>query len=174
MTTVAEKLKHEFLELIPPTVYFFVVLHFAAAVQALMNRHTAMTLPTSATITIAALVLGKSVLIADMLPWINRYPSEPLIWNIGWKALLYFMVAWLLHYLERLIEFWRKSTDFLAANHALFTEMNWSHFWAIQLLISFFIVIYCVLSELTRVLGRAEMKAIFFGPLPAKGSGSSR
>jgi cytochrome b561 len=31
MSKLAEKLKHEFLELIPPTVYFFVVLHFAAA-----------------------------------------------------------------------------------------------------------------------------------------------
>ncbi len=168
MSSFAEKLKHEFLELIPPTVYFFVVLHFAAAVQALMNRHNAIDLPTSATITIAALVLGKSVLIADMLPWINRYPSEPLIWNIGWKAMLYFSVALLLHYLERLVEFWRKSTDFIAANHAMFAEIDWSHFWAIQLLLAFFIIIYCVMSELVRVIGRAEMKVMFFGPLPGK------
>lgn len=168
MSSFAEKLKHELAELIPPTVYFFVVLHFVAAIQALLNRHTAMVLPTSATITVAALVLGKSVLIADMLPFANRFPTEPLIWNVGWKASLYFIVAFAIHYLERLIEFWRKSTDFIAANQAMLAEMNWSHFWAIQLLLAFFIVIYCVMSELVRVIGRAEMKAMFFGPLPGK------
>ena len=168
MSTFAKKLKHELAELIPPTVYFFVVLHFVAAIQALMNRHTAMALPTSATITVAALVLGKSVLIAELLPFFNRFPTEPLIWNVGWKAMLYFSVALLIHYLERLIEFWRKSTDFMAANRALFAEVNWDHFWAIQLLLAFFIVIYCVMSELVRVIGRAEMKAMFFGPLPGK------
>ncbi len=168
MSTFTDKLKHEFLELIPPTVYFFVVLHFAAVVQALMNRHTAMTLPTSATITIAALVLGKSVLIAELLPFFNRYPTEPLIWNVGWKAMLYFAVALVLHYLERLVEFWRKSADFAAANEAMLAEMNWSHFWAIQLLLAFFIAIYCVMNELVRVIGRAEIKAMFFGPLPGK------
>ena len=168
MSTLAEKLKHELAELIPPTLYFFVVLHFAAAVQALLNRHSALALPTSATITLGALVLGKSVLIAEMLPFINRYPTEPLVWNVGWKAMLYFVVALLLHYVERLIEFWRKSTDFLAANRAMLAELNWDHFWAIQLLLAFFIVIYCVMSELIRVIGRAEMKAMFFGPLPGK------
>lgn len=168
MSTFAEKLKHELAELIPPTVYFFVVLHFVAAIQALMNRHNAIALPTSATITVAALVFGKSVLIADMLPFTNRYPTEPLIWNVGWKSLLYLVVSFALHYLERLIEFWRKSTDFAAANHALFAEINWDHFWAIQLLLAFFILIYCVMNELIRVVGRSEMKAMFFGPLPGK------
>ena len=168
MSAFADKLKHELLELIPPTLYFFVVLHFAAAVQALMNRHDALTLPTSATITVAALVLGKSVLIAELLPFFNRYPTEPLIWNVGWKAMLYFTVALLLHYLERLIEFWHKATDFMAANEAMLAEISWSHFWAVQLLLAFFIVIYCVMSELARVIGRAELKAMFFGPLPGR------
>ena len=113
-------------------------------------------------------MLGKSVLIAELLPFINRYPTEPLIWNVGWKAMLYFSVALVLHYFERLIEFWRKSTDLVAANHAMFAEMNWSHFWAIQLLLAFFILIYCVMSELVRVIGPAEMRKMFFGPLPGR------
>jgi hypothetical protein len=168
VSTLVAKLKHELAELLPPTLYFFVVLHFAGVVQALLNRHDGVELPTSAAITLGALVLGKSVLVAELLPFINRYPTEPLIWNVGWKAMLYFSVALVLHYLERLIEFWRKSADLVAANHALFAEMNWSHFWAIQLLLAFFILIYCVMSELVRVIGPAEMKAMFFGPLPGR------
>jgi hypothetical protein len=33
-------------------------------------------------------------------------------------------VALALHDLDRLIEFWRETTDFIAANHALFAEMK--------------------------------------------------
>jgi hypothetical protein len=168
VSTLAGKVKHELEELLPPTLYFFVVLHLVAFIQALMNRHTGITLPTSLQITIAALVMGKSVLLANLLPFINRYPTEPLIWNIGWKATIYFIVSLGIHYLERLLEFWRKSTDFLAANHALLAEINWGHFWAIQLLLAFLILVYCVASELVRLIGAAEMKAIFFGPLPKR------
>ena len=166
MSTLAQKLRHELDELLPPTIYFFLVLHLVAFIQALMNRHNGIALPTSMQITVAALVLGKSVLLANLLPFINRYPTEPLIWNIGWKATIYFFVALLIHYLERLVEFWRKATDFIAANQTLLAEINWGHFWAIQLLLALLITVYCVMSELIRVIGRAQMKAIFFGPIP--------
>lgn len=164
--TVASKLKHELAELLPPTLYFFVALHFVAFLQALMNRHDGLTLPTSLQISLGALVMGKSVLLADMLPFINRYPDAPLIWNVSWKSTVYFVVAFGIHYLERLVDFWRKSTGFVAANHALFAELDWGHFWAIQLLLAVLILAYCVVSELARVLGRAELKLLFFGPLP--------
>ena len=146
MSTLAAKLKHEIEELLPTTIYFVVVLHFAAFIQALMNRHNGLSLPTSASITLGALVMGKSVLLADVLPFINRYPTEPLIWNVSWTATVYFS----------------------AANHAMFAEITWSHFWAIQLLLALLILVYCVMSELIRVIGRAEMKALFFGPLPER------
>lgn len=169
-STLTRKLRHELDELLPPTLYFFVVLHLVAFIQALMNRHSGVDLPTSAQITVGALVLGKSVLIANLLPFINRYPTEPLVWNIGWKTTIYFFVGLAIHYLERLLEFWRKSTDFVAANHALLAEINWWHFWAIQLLLALLIAAYCVMSELIRVIGPARMKAIFFGPIPRSGA----
>jgi hypothetical protein len=170
VSTLAEKLRHELDELLPPTIYFFLVLHLVAFIQALMNRHSGVDLPTSMQITVAALVLGKAVLLANLLPFINRYPTEPLIWNIGWKATIYFFVALGIHYLERLVELWRKSTDFVAANQALLAEINWGHFWAIQLLLALLIAVYCVMSELIREIGPAEMKVIFFGPIPRKKS----
>jgi len=36
---------------------------------------------TGASATIAALVVAQVVLIADMLPFINRFPEKPLIYN---------------------------------------------------------------------------------------------
>ena len=115
MSKLTERIKEEFLEVIPPTIYFFVILHIVVFIRVLMNKNTGLPLPTSMSITVAALVLGKSVVIADLMPFINRYPEKPLIWNVCWKTTIYFFVAMLIHYLERLYDFWKEAPGFAAA-----------------------------------------------------------
>lgn len=79
MCTLMGKIRHEFLEVLAPTIFFFfVILHIVALIRALMIRGTGVPLPVSASVLIASLVLGKSVLIADMLPFINRFPDKRL------------------------------------------------------------------------------------------------
>jgi hypothetical protein len=167
MSRLTAKIKEEVIEMIPPTIYFFVILHIVAFIRVLMNRNTGLPLPTSISITVAALVLGKSVVIADLLPCINRYPQKPLIWNVCWKTTIYFFVALLVHYLEHLYDFWKEAPGFVAANQKLLAEIVWPHFWAIQILLALLIGMYCVMGELVRLIGADKIKAIFFGPLPA-------
>jgi hypothetical protein len=166
MSKAAEKIKEEFLALLPPTIYFFVVLHIIALIRTLMTRGTGITLDTTTSVAIAALILGKSVLIADMLPIINRFPEKPLIWNVAWKTVIYFAMATFIHYLERLYDFWKEAPGFAAANEKLLAAIIWPHFWAVQILLATLILTYCVMSELVRVLGADRMKAMFFGPVP--------
>jgi len=168
MSRLTAKIKEEILEMIPPTIYFFVILHIVAFIRVLMTKNTGLPLPTTMSITVAALILGKSVVIADLMPFINRYPERPLIWNVAWKTTSYFFVAMLIHYLERLYDFWKEAPGLVAANQKLIAELVWPHFWAIQILLAVLIVMYCVMRELVRVIGADKMKAIFFGPLPAK------
>jgi hypothetical protein len=165
MSKLTATIKHEFLEMLPPTIFFFVILHIVAIIRALMTQGTGISLPTSASVTIAALVLGKSVLVANLLPFINRFPERPLIWNAGWKTLIYAVVALIVHYLERLYEYWKETPSLAAANHKLLIEMNWAHFWAIQILLVTLIANYCVMAELSRVIGRDRFKRMFLGPM---------
>jgi hypothetical protein len=115
---------------------------------------------------VAALILGKAVVIADLMPIINRYPDKPLAYNIAWKTTLYFLVAMLVHYLERLVEFWREAGSLVAANEKLLAAMVWSHFWAIQILLMVLILMYCTMRELIRIIGAANIRHMFFGPMP--------
>jgi hypothetical protein len=117
-------------------------------------------------VAVAALILGKAVLIADLLPMINRFPNKPLIYNVAWKTLIYLLVATLIHYLERLVDFWRQAGGLVAGNEKLLAEIVWPHFWAIQIILFVLIVMYCTMHELVRVIGREKVLRILFGPMP--------
>jgi len=166
MSSMTAKLKEEIEALIPPMIFFMVALHGVALVRTLMLTGTGIAMSTSVTVTLGALVLAKAVLLADMLPFINRYPHRPLAWNIGWKTLIYSLVASALHYLERLIDYWREAGGFVAANHKLLADMIWAHFIAIQILLVVLVLVYCTMSELVRMFGGARVRGVFFGPLP--------
>ena len=167
MTKLFATLKKEFLELLPPTIYFFVALHIVAFIRVLMLEKTGLAPSSSISIAVAALILGKAVLIADMLPLINRFPNKPLIYNIAWKTVIYLLLSAVIHYLERLIDFWRQTGGFVAGNQKLLSEIIWPHFFAIQIILFVLIAAYCMVHELVRVIGREKALRIFFGPMPA-------
>src|SRR5213080_4406738 len=161
------KLKEEFFKILPPTIFFFVALHLVMFIRVLMLEGTGLSPYSSASIAVTALVLGKAVLIADMLPLINRFPNKPLIYNIAWKTVIYLLLSAVIHYLERLIDFWRQAGSFVASNQKLLAEIVWPHFWAIQIILFVLIAMYCTVHELVRVIGREKVLRIFFGPMPA-------
>ena len=161
------KLKEEFFKILPPTIFFFVALHLVMFIHVLMLKGTAIHTSSSISIAVAALILGKAVLIADMVPMINRFPNKPLIYNVAWKTLIYWLMATLIHYLERLVDFWRQTGGFVVGNKKLLAEIIWPHFWAIQIILLVLIATYCTMHELVRVMGREKVMKIFFGPMPA-------
>ena len=166
MSRALAKVKEEIEALLPPTLFFFVALHLLAFMRALMLRGTGIALMTSATVTVAALILGKAVLIADVLPFINRYPDKPLVYNVTWKTAIYVLIAMALHYLERLIEFWREAGSFIQGNQKMLAEIVWPHFWAEEIILFLLILVYCTARELVRVIGKEKMLRLFFGPMP--------
>jgi hypothetical protein len=172
MSKLSTKLLEEFKELLPPTLFFFVALHLIVFMRVLMLKGTGIAVNTPWQVTLAALILGKAVLVADLLPFINRYPDKPLIYNIAWKTTIYVLVAMLVHYLERLADFWKETGSLVAANQQLLAEIVWPHFWAIQMLLVVLLLMYCTMHELVRVLGRDKVLEMLFGTPPApRGSG---
>jgi hypothetical protein len=162
-----KKLKEEFFKILPPTIYFFIALHIIAFIRVLMLKGTGIAPSSPISIAVAALILGKAVLLADMLPMINRFPNKPLIYNVAWKTVIYMLIATVIHYLERLIDFWRQTGGFVAGNQKLLAEIVWPHFWAIQIVLFVLISMYCTVHELVRVIGKEKSLRILFGPMPA-------
>jgi len=158
-------LKHEILEALPPFVFFFVAFHLVAVTRVLMQQEYGIEARTVMNATIAALVVAKVVLLADLLPIVNRFPDRPLAYNIVWKTLIYMVAAIVVAYLERLWEFHGEYGSIAAAHSHMLEELIWPHFWAVQLWMAVLFLLYCTLRELTRALGGKRMRALFLGPL---------
>ena len=156
------KLKEEFLKMVPPTLFFFIALHIVALVRSLFTQGQGLPPTSSLQIALSALILGKAVLLTDMMPAINRFPDKPLAYNVTWKTALYFVVASLIHYLERLYDAYKDAGNVAAANSKLLAEIVWPHFWGIQIVILVVVLNYCAIRELGRVLGEERIFRLFF------------
>jgi hypothetical protein len=163
---IIKKLKAEFFAILPPTIFFFIALHIVAFIRVLMASGSHFVPLSTMSIAVASLILGKAVLIADLIPPINRFPNEPLIYNIAWKTVIYLLMATVIHYLERLIDFWRQTGGLVAGNKELLAKIVWPHFWAIQIILLVLIAMYCTMHELVRVIGKDKVMRLFFGPMP--------
>ena len=166
MSGVFQRLKHEFLSVIPPTIFFFIAFQLIAFTRALMLEQYGVEISTFISATIAALVVAKVVLLVDMLPFVNRFPEKPLIYNVIWKTIIYMFAAFLVRYAEHFISFFRQYGDVALANQHLLNEVVWPRFWAIQIWLLALFFVYCALRELIRTLGREKVRIMFFGPLP--------
>ena len=166
MHKILEKLKEEFFAILPPTIFFFVALHIVTVIHVLMAKGSHFVPLSTMSIGIASLILGKAVIIADMLPPINRYPHKPLAYNIVWKTVIYLVMASVIHYLERLIDFSRQAGGIVAGNEKLLAEIVWPHYFAVEIVLFILILVYCTARELGRVMGKEKLLRLFFGPTP--------
>lgn len=71
-------LKHEFLEMLPPFIFFFVVFHIVAFMRSLMAEQYGITITSSVSATIGALIVGKAILIAEVLAFVNWFRKKGL------------------------------------------------------------------------------------------------
>jgi hypothetical protein len=156
-------LKHEFHEVLPPTIFFLIAFHIVVFNRRLMLREYGLPLASLTSATVAALLIAKVVLITDKFSFINRFPEKPLMYNIVWKTVIYGTAALLIHYLEHLVPIWWHTGGLGAANRQLLSEIVWPHFWATQMWLIVLLFVYCALRELSRAIGHEKVTEMCFG-----------
>ena len=157
-------LKREFLEMLPPTIYFFIAFHLVLFIRSLMVEGYGVTVSSSFMATIGALVVGKSILIADALPLLRLFKKKREIFNIIWKILVYSAVVLLFQYLEEIIPLISKYDSISVAARHLSDELNWPRFWGIHIIYLILLVIYIVSTVIIDLIGRDEFIRTFIGP----------
>lgn len=165
MNKIFNRLKDEFFGVIPTAIFFFTSFQLLALTRSLILKQYDVEVSAFVAATVGALVVAKVVMVVDLLPFVNRFPDKPIAYNIVWKTIIYFFAAFLVRYVEHLIPFVRKYGDMAIANSHLLNEVIWPHFWIVQLWLFVLFLMYCTLREFVRVLGREQIRAIFFGPV---------
>jgi hypothetical protein len=164
MSKITHVIKQELLELAGPTLFFFVAFNVIAFTKKLFleDYHINFT-GFFLTASIGALLVGKVVLLADEIPIMNRFPRTPLIYNVIWKTAIYSLAALVVQFLEEFLPRLWHHQSLAAAAAGIWHEIHWPHFWAVHILLCYFLLIYVSFRELARTFGEAQFFHIFFG-----------
>jgi hypothetical protein len=163
MQKILRTIKHELLEVLPPTIFFFVAFNVVTITKRLMLEQYGIEFFGFVTATVGALVVAKVVLLADNIPFINNYPDNPLIYNVVWKTVIYVLVAVVVRWFEFFFPLWWKYRDLSVATGRLWEEISWPQFWAIHIWLVFLFFVYVSFRELARTLGEEKFIEIFLG-----------
>jgi hypothetical protein len=163
-------LVHEFYEVLPPTIFFFVGFNLILFTKRLILADHLIEFTGFAIATVGALVVGKAVLVADKMPFLRYFDQAPLAQPILFKTVVYsFFVL-----IARLIEFFLHYVfGGGAVGHGGFVEdllgkFSWDRFISTQLWIFVLFLVYTTASELNALFGHGELLKILFSRRPSQ------
>ena len=159
---------HEFLEMLPPTIFFFVGFNLIVLTTNLILADYSVALGSFMLVTGAALVVGKSVLVANAMALLRRYDRAPLIQPILFKTVVYWAIVFVARLLEHFIRFWLVEHNPVGFLPHMISTFSWHRFAAIQLWILVLFLIYVTASELNHLFGHGELWRILFTRRPSE------
>jgi hypothetical protein len=155
-------LAREVREMIPPTLFFAAGFNLLVLTGHLVVAGYGQALFNYMVATTSALIVGKSVLLANALPLLRRFDGAPLIVPILFKTLVYCSVVMLVRLLEAVVEHWIASGSPTGTFAHLREGFAWNRFVAIQLWIFVLFLVYTSASELDDLFGEGELARVFF------------
>ena len=166
---IGARILHEAREALPPTIFFFVGFNFIVFTTNLLLADYAIAVSNFMLATVAALVVGKAVLVANTMPYVRRYDRAPLIQPILFKTAFYWVIVFLARLLERFAHFSvierNPPGDFVPY---LVTTFSWHRFSAVSLWILVLFLIYVTGSEVSHLFGGGELRRLFFTSRPSE------
>jgi len=161
---VRSVLWHEFRQVLPPTIFFFIGFNVILFTKRLILADYLIQFTGFFVATIAALVVGKVVLVADKLPLLRRFDYAPLAQPILFKSVIYTLFVLVARLLEAFVHFLVEGGvvgggRFVAQ---VLGSFSWNHFIATQMWIFVLFVVYVTASELNDLVGDGELFKVFF------------
>jgi hypothetical protein len=90
---------------LPPTIFFFVGFNLILWTKRLILEEHGVEFGGFLTATLAALLVGKAVLVTDNLPFMRRFDGAPLIQPILFKSAIYWLCVFMVRLAEGLVHF---------------------------------------------------------------------
>ncbi|HXM03985.1 MAG TPA: hypothetical protein VN939_15340 [Chthoniobacterales bacterium] len=154
-------------ELLPSTVFFAISFNLILLTTQLILADYLIHFFSFLVAITSALVVGKSVLLADALPFFRRFDTAPMIQSVLFKTVIYCVVVFLVRFLEKLVEYWFGGGTISGIPDYIANHFTWHRFAAIQIWIFVLFLIYTSVAALNTRLGKGQLVRIFFTRPPA-------
>jgi hypothetical protein len=148
--------------MIPPTLFFMVGFNLIVLTGHLLIDDYRRQLFNYMLATTTALLVGKSVLLANALPFLRRFDGAPLIVPILFKTLVYFTVVLIVRFIEEVVEYWVGGGSLNGTLPHLQEGFAWRRFAAVQIWIVVLFLLYTTAAELAELFGHGELRRFFF------------
>ena len=153
----------EFLEILPPTIFFIIGFNLIVLTTNLILADYGAQFASFMLATAAALIVAKALLVANAIPVTRHFDRAPLIRPILFKAFFYWVAVFIVRLLEHWVEY-LLSKDYVFGGflkHEV-AAFSWDRFIAIQLWILVLFLIYVTASELNHLFGEGELWHLLF------------
>ncbi len=162
LSRLGHVLLHEFREMLPPALFFFVGFSVILLTKRLILAEYLIEVTGFMLAAGGALIVGKSVLVADMLPFLGRFDAAPLIRPILFKTLVYAVAVFVGRLIEEFVRYLIGGGAPGGFSHHMIEEFSWAQFAAVQIWIVVLFLIYTTASELNALFGDGELFKILF------------
>jgi len=147
---------------LPPTIFFFIGFNLILWTKRLILEEHGIDFSGFFTATVAALLVGKAVLVTDSLPFMRRFEGAPLIQPILFKSAIYWLCVLIVRLAEGLVHF-LAGGGAIADFPAYFVDrFSWPRFLSIQLWLMVLFLVYVTVHELNELFGNGELFRLFF------------
>jgi hypothetical protein len=150
--------------MLPPTIFFFVAFNLILFTKRLILEAYLIQFAGFAIATAAALIVGKSVLVANAIPFIKRFDYAPLAQPILFKTVVYTVFVFVARLIEAFIRYLFEN-GVIGGGRFIEEQLgsfSWHQFIATQMWIFVLFLVYTTATELNELFGDGELRKIFF------------
>lgn len=156
-------LKKELQHVVPATLFFFILLSMVHITELVIGRPSIIRATSFWSVGIAAIIMGKIVIITNYLPWIAKFEKKPLIYSIAWKSSLYWFMSLIIHNVERIISMSFELKNISDATEKVLESMTTPEFFVCQMWLFVTLLTFVAYYELITTIGYEKVRKLFFG-----------
>jgi hypothetical protein len=155
--------KEEGRKIIVTAVFFAIGFCIILVHNRLLTEGTGFKTASFARALVGGLIAAKVLMSVDMLPFFDAFPNKPILYNIGWKTSLYAAGALVFLYTEPFLKHLVKGVGLYASHAEAWHELTLPRTWAIMIWMVVLLLMFVTMKELSRVIGKGQLKHIFLG-----------
>jgi hypothetical protein len=138
--------------------FFLLILH-----NRLLTRGSGIEIAGFARALVGGLIVAKVLLTMDLLPLVNAFPHKPIVHNIVWKSSLYVAGSVVFLYIEPFVKSVFRGAGLYASHSRAWHEILLPRTWATVIWLATLMVGFVTMQELSRAIGKDQLKRLFFG-----------